>query len=86
MMEASDNLRQWGLQRARAEEVGGGKRWAAEGVEWGKERLQEQLRLIAFGFGCCYAHRSPRVAVIRIGAVCPATFSCRWTRSATSTS
>ena len=34
MMEASDNLRQWGLQRARAEEVGGGKRWAAEGVEW----------------------------------------------------
>jgi hypothetical protein len=50
MKDALNDLRWWGLQRERTEEAVGGRRRAFEGVERGKERLQEQLG----GAGGCY--------------------------------
>ena len=49
----------WGLKRARVEEVIGDRRRVVEGVERGKERLQEQLRRP----GGCY--RCPRPSSTR---------------------
>jgi hypothetical protein len=57
MKDALNDLRWWGLQRERTEEAVGGRRRAFEGVERGKERLQEQLG----GAGGCCRCRGPRV-------------------------